>query len=202
MANSKRSLKQSVSAKNIGGGNFDRPSNDVSNSSYNVGKTLSNSDLGSEFAAASTSTAPYSYNNNSTSANISSQQQQSHYNRFQSSTQQQQQQQQHMPPLSNTTKPRLSQEGNFTLLSRHSIRKEDHFKSGEICAICENSMLTVAGGHPQSLSSTQLTHFKCSECRQLFHNKCIHLSSDIPCIKEGCTPSSSFASSLSVLGGK
>lgn len=83
---------------------------------------------------------------------------------------------------------RSSQDSNFTLLSSHSIRKENHFKSGEICAICEDSIMmpSTAVHHSQTQS-----HFKCEDCKQLFHNKCIHLSSDIPCCSISSTGSSS-----------
>lgn len=78
-----------------------------------------------------------------------------------------------------------SQDGNFTLLSRHTILDETNFKSGEICAICENPMLTQMNQTPPQ------AHLKCTECKQLFHKKCIHLSSDIPCIKESSNSKSS-----------
>lgn len=71
-----------------------------------------------------------------------------------------------------------SQDGNFTLLSRHSFMEDSNSKLGEICAICENAILIKAQQPPP-------VHLKCTECKQLFHKKCIHLSSDIPCLKEG-----------------
>ncbi|KAJ6220970.1 hypothetical protein RDWZM_006782 [Blomia tropicalis] len=192
---SKRSLKQSVSVK--GSTEMDsemyqqlqqqqqQQASQYSNQHFVPNKSLSNSDLGLPNVGSieSGSFNFYLYNNQQTQSinnNTSSHHNnQSHFSSYTST--------------SSTQKPRtLSQEGNFSLLSRHFIKKEEHFKSGEICAICENSMLSMAyQQQPQS-------HYKCSECRQLFHNKCIHLSSDIPC-KGSSTSAPSGNSVLSAL---
>ncbi len=62
---------------------------------------------------------------------------------------------------------------NFTLLTRHSMKSATLFHSGELCAVCENSMA--------SNSSIIQSGFKCEECKLLFHTKCLHSSSQIPC---------------------
>lgn len=95
-----------------------------------------------------------------------------------------------LPSSQTLNKLRVSSQesGNYTLLLQHSLQPETSFKSGEICAICENSIAVGSG---------QNSHYKCSECRQLFHDKCLHLNRDIPC----CL-SSPDSSSSSVLAGK
>lgn len=221
----RRLLKQSVSVKYGSEGGVEEASisggggygSNSSSPHYTTGKSLSNSDLGGMAAGGdhfiSNSSFYSAYQPNATTNSSSSQQ----YDLLHQSLafpptlnlQQQQPTLSHLVVANSTnnkpsSKPRMmaSGEGNFTLLSRHTIRKEEHFKSGEICAICENSIMTEK---PES-------HYKCTECRQLFHNKCFHLSSDIPCIKEGYSSFSAHGSSahnhssahgsLSVLNGK
>lgn len=84
---------------------------------------------------------------------------------------------------------------NYTLLLQHSLQPETNFKSGEICAICENSITTNTT--TSSNNNNQNLHYKCTECRQLFHNKCLHLNRDIPC----CLSSPDSSSSSVVLAG-
>lgn len=165
----KRLLKQSISVKS--GLEFDSHNENIYSLTNN--KSLSNIDLGCD-----ASSNYYSYSSHSPTSQHDIQ---SHTSTI--STQSNNQ--------SMSTKSISSQDGNFSLLSKHSTKHESGFKSGEICAICENSMLI--------LSNPSHSHFKCTECKQLFHRKCIHLCSDIPCIKEGSKISSN---SPSVLSGK
>lgn len=153
--NNKRLLKQTVSAKSGIELEFHESAYSFQN------KSLSNTDLGCD----ASSNYNYLYNANSSSSQHDIQ---SHLVKMPTTTQANVQSTKSLCP---------SQDGNFSLLSKHSTKHETGFKSGEICAICENPML-IASNPSQS-------HFKCTECKQLFHRKCIHLCSDIPCIKEG-----------------
>ncbi|CAG2123408.1 unnamed protein product, partial [Medioppia subpectinata] len=58
-------------------------------------------------------------------------------------------------------------------MNGHSMRSQTQFRSGELCAVCENAMSSK--GQPTGAG------VKCDECKLLFHNKCIHSSHQIPC---------------------
>ena len=178
----KRLLKQTMSVKS--GMEFESVNlTGQMNQTYNLlnNKSLSNNDLGmrvNETPNISKNSTSQSDIHSQLNSVFSSMNMPTPYN-FHHLQQQQQQQ-------------LKAKDENFTLLSRHSIHDESSFKSGEICAICENPILVQ---QPIQQSNQPQIHLKCSECKQLFHKKCIHLSSDIPCIKEGSSLSSS------VLGG-
>ncbi|KAH9424357.1 Unconventional myosin-IXb [Dermatophagoides pteronyssinus] len=174
----KRLLKQTMSVKS--GMEFESVNlTEQMNRTYNLlnNKSLSNNDLGmrvNETPNISKNSTSQSDIHSQLNSVFSSMNMPTPYN-FHHLQQQQQQQ-------------LKAKDENFTLLSRHSIHDESSFKSGEICAICENPILVQ---QPIQQSNQPQIHLKCSECKQLFHKKCIHLSSDIPCIKEGSSLSSS-----------
>ena len=65
----------------------------------------------------------------------------------------------------------------FSLMNGHSIRSQTQFRSGELCAICENFM----SPDQRSGKERQQNGFKCAECQLLFHSKCVHSCQQIPC---------------------
>ena len=65
----------------------------------------------------------------------------------------------------------------FSLMNGHSIRSQTQFKSGELCAVCENFM----SGAEKAGKERQIQGFKCAECQLQFHSKCVHSCQQIPC---------------------
>ncbi|CAG2167007.1 unnamed protein product, partial [Oppiella nova] len=76
---------------------------------------------------------------------------------------------------------------DFSLMNGHSMRSQSQFRSGELCAVCENAM--SFRGQPTGAG------VRCDECRLLFHNKCVHSSHQIPC-RSNLTQHSASASAV------
>lgn len=69
----------------------------------------------------------------------------------------------------------------FSLMNGHSIRAQSQFKSGELCAVCENFMCGPSEQRAREKNFETNAGYKCCECQLLFHSKCVHSCHQIPC---------------------